>query len=577
MAAQQSTNTVSDTGNIDLMGWDTVFALSLDALNNSIVTQKTTPPTFEGTDPQGGATVSGTWEAWSVEGGEGNGILMKCPVATGTLKVEGSDPIRLDGGYVEVMITLAMGDGAAQLEDKTAKDGTGQTKVFRANGNASDPFQQPKVQGVNFPSVKGIMVYAAEAAFGAYFNAHLSAFDAVFSAVRLEEEAVEADKQWLKPQASLYAMASAGTTEAMAARTPAGDQTQQDAYFGILSLTSKPQSGQKLPQQNFDKRMFDFFTKTATPTNSVFAVSAPLAMQNIILQSARHCVKNATVDDFSITNHGITVANKNTLNWGDFQFSKDSGQTVCPVISPGNFQLSLDGGSFHLSISQAAFTTPDGTCDVKITADQYFNFGATQLKDGKYYFTPDPGLGTNSIRADVATNKDFQIAMIIDSILISVAFGFLGAELGEALGDAFSSTTTSATEGAVEASEEALQNGLNDLGEDGLRQATNDAVSDATDAIASGGENTGGRSGLFANKFKLWGGVIGGLFGVPVGLLPQIMTAIYNDEIHQGNVPTLDDFATHFTGAVQWPQVKTWQVTGGTFASAFMLAGKASS
>jgi hypothetical protein len=214
---------------------------------------------------------------------------------------------------------------------------------------------------------------------------------------------------------------------------------------------------------------------------------------------------------------------------------------------------------------------------VKITADQYFNFNAVKLKDGKYYFTPGKGLGTNSIRADVSANKDFLIAMIIESILIGVAFGFIGAGLGDALGDALSSTVSSTTEGAIEGSAEAIEDGLTSLGEDGLDTAMNDAMTDATDAVGSSGENTGGRAGIFANKFKVFGGMIGGMFGIPIGLLPQIMTLLYSEQITEGNVPTLDQFAEHFTGAVQWPQVKSWQVTGGTFASAFMLAGNASS
>jgi hypothetical protein len=568
MAQSQNTQSNNDTGNIDLMGWDTVFAISLDGLNSSIVAQKTTPPKFNGTGPQAGATVSGTWNAWSVTGGEGDGIYLNCPVNTGTLTIPGmNQPYTLDGGSVTVEITLAVNDSNQQLADKTAKAGTGKTKVFQANATSSDPFQQPKVQKVQFTSVTGLAVYAAQDAFQGYFNANLGDFQHVFSAVCLEEEAVDAGKQWLKPYQSLYALASPGTD---------GGQTPGQSYFGILSLTSPP--SQPLPQQNFDLRMFDFFTKTTPPTNSVFAISATLSMQNIVLQSAQHCVKGATVDDFEITNNGITVTNKNTLNWGDFQWDKDNpSSTVTPVISPNNFQLSLDGGNFHLSISQAAFTTPDGTCDVKLSADQYFNMGATKLSDGKYYFTPDPGLGTNSIRADCTANKGFEIFSIIEGIVTSVAFAFMGSALGEALGDAISSSTSSATEGAIEATEDAIQDGVDSMSEEAAQEATDSALEDATDAIESSGENSGGKTGMFANKFKVWGGVLGGMFGIPVSLLPQIMTMIYNDKITEGNVPTVDDFATNFTGAVQWPEVTSWQVTGGTFASAFLLSGHASS
>ncbi|WP_372422137.1 TULIP family P47-like protein [Salinarimonas chemoclinalis] len=549
-----------DAGNIDLMGWDTVFALRLEALNASIVAQKTTPPTFDGTDDAGGAHVAGDWTDWSVKGGEGNGIIMECPIKTGSLTLPGSDPVKLDGGNVEVMITLASDEASQEISDPTAKPGTGSTHHFKAN-QTSEEFQRPRVQSVTAPGLSGGDIYAAEAAFNAYYENNLAAFDAVFAAVRLEEEAIEAGKQWLKPVKSLYGMASVP-----------GDPSQ--ASFALLSLTSQP-SG-PLPQQNFDIRMFDVFSKTTTPTNSVFAVSAPLAMQNIVLQAAKQCVMGATDDDFHIVNDGITVANKNTLNWGNFQLTKDDPTSiVVPSIAPGDFQLTLDGMNFHLSISQASFTTPDGTADVKLTADQYFNVEAAKLSDGKYYLVPSPGLGTNSIRADVSPNKGFEIAMIIESIAIGIAFGFIGAELGEALGGAVSTATTEGGEGVVEAGAEAIDDEFSQMSEEEISAAEDSSVEDATESIESGGEQGNSRTGIFANKFKVWGGVLGGMMGIPIGVLPQIMTMIWNDKITEGNVPTIDDFATNFSAAIQWPYVESWQVTGGTFRAAFLLGGSA--
>ena len=575
----QATGGNSDQGDIDLMGWDTVFALGLDALNATIVAQNTTPASFSGKDTQGGATVTGKWDAWSVTGGEGNGIIMKCPVTSGTLDAPGLGSSSLDGGYVEVMITLAQHDASSELPDSTAKPGTGTTKNFKAN-QTDDPFQSPKVQKVEFKDVTSYAVYAAEAAFNAYFTENVGAFDAVFAAVRLEEQALEADKQWLKPAVSLYALAQSGSTESDDASdscTDTGDDSGNvpDTGFAILSLVEKP-SG-KLPQQNFDKRMFNAFTKTKTPTNSVFAVSAPLAMQNIVLTSAQHCVMGATVDDFHIVNSGITVANKNVLNWGNFQLTKDDPTSiVTPVIQPGDFQLTLDGMDFHLNISQAAFTTPDGTADVKLTADQYFNMGAVKLSNGKYYFLPDKGLGTNSIRADVSPNKGFEIAMIIESITIGVVLGFLGAGLGEAIGEAVQGGVEGA-DGVIEGSADALGDEIGDLDPEQLSDFEEDSLNDATDSIENDGDGTQNKTGLVSNKWKVWGGVLGGMFGIPVGVLPQIMTAIWNDKITEGNVPTVDEFAANFTGAVQWPNVPSWQVTGGTFRSAFLLGGDAKS
>ena len=569
-----TTDPPADAGTIDLMGWDTVFALSLEALNASIRTQNTTPASFHGADLVGGATVDGAWDAWSVNGGEGEGILMKCPVRTGTLTV-GPDtpPITLNGGYVEVEITLKAEAATTDVPDTTAQPGSGQTHQFTADGTSSDPFQQPTVQSVNFVNISGLARYAAQAAFQAYFNNHLSDFNAVFAAVRLEEEAVEKDRQWLKPQVSLYAMASAGSS---------GDRR---SYFGLLSLTS-PLGRRPVPQQNFDLRMFDYFPPKKNPseiaghpTNSVFAVSGPLAMQNMIISSATYCVKGASVENFGLINNGITVVNKDQLGWGDFQWDADNpDSTVTPVIAPGNLQLTLDGANFHLLVSQAAFTTPDGACDVEITTDQFFTFGATKLNDGKYYFTPGPGLGTNSVRASVTANKGFEIASIISSVVVGVALGFLGGVIGASLAEAgaVSGAVTEGAEAAVQGTADAIAQGVENMSPEAANQAAESAVSEAGQAIASNGENVAAKAGMFANKFKIWGGVLGGMLAIPIGLLPQIMTEIYSGQITTGNVPTMDEFATNFTHSVQWPEVRSWELTGGTFAGAFLLGGHAS-
>ncbi|MEM9293126.1 MAG: TULIP family P47-like protein [Acidobacteriota bacterium] len=555
-------STNQGSGNIDLMGWDTVFALRLDAVNQSIVAQKTTPATFDGVDKKGGGTVKGEWEAWSVTGGEGDGILLHCPVKSGTLTVEGLEGShKLDGGWVEVMITLVKEKSDAELPDSSAKPGSGTTHVFRAN-QTDNQFESPKVQGMSYDFSPGFLNYAAQDAFTAYFTDNISVFNAVFAAVREEETAVEADKQWLKPALSVYALAR-----------PAEGATLENSGFGVLSLVNPP-SGSTLPQQNFDLDMFKPFAKTETKTNSVFAVSAPLAMTHIVQQSAVHCVMGATMDDFKVTNSGITVTNKNTLNWGNFVVKKGS-PAVTPVIKPGDFELTLDGMDFHLNISQAAFTTPDGTADVKLTADQYFNMGAVKLANGKYYFKPDKGLGTNSIRADVSPNKGFEIAMIIESIVIGVALGFLGAGLGEAAGEAVNGAVDG-SEGVITAGQDGIDNALDGSGTT-VEDVENDAATDATRLIQDPESDSSGETGIVSNKWKVWGGVIGGMFGIPIGVLPQIMTAIWNGDIHQGNVPTVDQFATNFTGAVQWPEVSDWQVTGGTFRSAFLLGGNAKS
>jgi hypothetical protein len=263
-----------------------------------------------------------------VAGGEGNGIIMNCPIVTGTLVTPGMPDTKLDGGVVQVMITLVPKTATAQLPDPTAKDGSGTTQHLVAN-QSTDEFEQPRVQSIT--GIPGSATYPADAAFNAYFQNNLAEFDAVFAAVRIEEEAIEAGKQWLKPAFSTYALASPGSSGA-----GGSGGGKQDSAFALLSLVNAP-TGQ-LPQQNFDLRMFEVFAQTATATNSVFAVSAALAMQNIVLQAAKTCVMGATDDDFEITNNGITVTNKNALTWGNFQLTKDDPTSVVqPVIAPGNF------------------------------------------------------------------------------------------------------------------------------------------------------------------------------------------------------------------------------------------------
>ena len=53
------------------------------------------------------------------------------------------------------------------------------------------------------------------------------------------------------------------------------------------------------------------------------------------------------------------------------------------------------------------------------------------------------------------------------------------------------------------------------------------------------------------------------------------MESIYNEEIKEGNVPSINDFAINFTETIRLPYTEAWKVTGASIASAFLIGGYA--
>ncbi|MBR0828483.1 TULIP family P47-like protein [Bradyrhizobium manausense] len=72
---------------ISLEGWDTANVASFDVINAAIKSQGKTPMTFSfvSGDPNSQPSVSGNWDAWSLDvGGSGQTIQVKCPVKNGS-------------------------------------------------------------------------------------------------------------------------------------------------------------------------------------------------------------------------------------------------------------------------------------------------------------------------------------------------------------------------------------------------------------------------------------------------------------------------------------------------------------
>lgn len=193
-----------------LLGWDTVFAIRYNHVNDAIAASGKVPGTFEHVEQDEGDTnsIEGTFTNWSVTvGGAGHLIMMKLDVPSVTLKRTGhTDQVRTDVEYiVKVQLTTeeaGPGPDQGQLVNfvlASAKHGANTSIVVEEvnyDGSESDTT-------VRF-FLRGLMED--------WLNENSDKFDMVFATVNLNSRADKDHWQWLRPTHTSYAVSDDHTT-----------------------------------------------------------------------------------------------------------------------------------------------------------------------------------------------------------------------------------------------------------------------------------------------------------------------------------------------------------------------------
>ncbi|GGK72713.1 TULIP family P47-like protein [Mangrovihabitans endophyticus] len=547
---------------LTLFGWDTVFAVNYTKLNEAIVKSKTTPPDFAQTET--GLELSGDWSDWQLStGGDGHNVQMRCPILTGTA-TDGTENIDLSGGWVEILVQLDLiPDPSYVYEDPTGTGGTPVKMPVRTAGTPARP--AVSLISTSFDTLTGLWKYVVPGLFLDWFNAHIEEFNHVFAVTVINTLADVGDYQWLKPTDVSYACADAI------------DDSPDHSVFGSLCLTEgRTTSDNPNLSQSIDSRLLADMPATA---NSAFAIAPERVTSKLLLPGAIHCIQGSDASDFEIINDNLWVANKNDVIWGNFEL--DNGDRVQPRIAKNKFQIGLKGEFVRVEVTDATFDWPGwhgpGHITVHMNYVQEFAFELQEAPQG-YIFVPKEGVGTKTVTASVISDKDVLIFEIVLGVAVGIALACIGSALGARLGSAAQKGVTSATEGAVQVSEAAIEEVVGEAGSQAVRAAEREAASAAAESIAHAANPSYYQkftTALLANKWKIFGGMIGSILATPVGLIGEITKAVADGDVEK--IPAFDKFAAQCIGSTTFPNVgDTWKPSTAGLQGPLVIRGELS-
>lgn len=537
--------TTLTTNPISTNNWDTVSALTFEAVNQAIVAQNSSPAAFSQDGSSGligPYTVLATFGPWQlVEGGDGQNVWINLPLTDGsatftqlhqTYAFEGSATIEVKMNYIPQPPTT---NGTPQhlLVRSTSSDPT--TPVVSMEVIQLTNPQDPTV------AIDPTVIEIIEGALLEWLTSNLQEFNQVFAVADLNVVLATTDPslQWLKPTYVSYAVTDKGSLES--------------SVFGVLAMTRTnvvvPTSHQVSPD--------------AIPegSNGGFLLSQELFMNEIVLPGTYLMFPGATPDDFIVNNDNSQVTNTTPLS---FQLSDDDGNIYTAHVNAQDFNITLLGKQLTLIFTDLNFETGWGVYTHLNYQGVYEMDMNAQTNQLEMYL-----VGTPTLYTYVTLSEGRQWT----DIGISVAASVAGAVVGAFLGGIVSAGITAVTETAVDSTTETLTESITQAGIDGGTSAGSDVVLDGfsdtmvnsgeqiaadsteaapevADAVSGGTEPVKGKGFLRRNGVKIFASMIGAAAGAAVGSTPMILA---NMGKQADDYPTLDNFAEQVVSSVEWP------------------------
>ncbi len=545
---------------IDTFGWDTVFGIHYDHLNTAFQKDNAKLPDFKDwLDATSQVKITGSWSYFQVTtGGAGQNLQMMCKLVSGTTSM-GSD---LKDSWLKIQVNLStIPNPDYPAKDKTGTGGTVNTMSVNSTGTTTNP--AVSIISSSFPNVPaGLLKEALPGIFQNYFCANIAQFNQIFAAVDLNVIADKGDYQWLKPSYTTYACADSVSGKL------------NDGVFAVLSMTDKDQPTQL--SHEVDNRILQSLPDGA---NSALALSATKVLEHIFLPGAVYTIQGSSTDDFKIDNDNMWITNKNDVTWGNFTL--DNGKEITPTIKAGNFQLGLVDQTAQLQIIDATAKWPDwkgpGEIDVHMNITQHFEFELKQNSSGGYVFIPKPDTDGTSVKA-ITTNVTVSKGVEIFEICLGIAVSIVGAVVGGAIGGLFDAAGSVATESAEQGVITITEDGINDAAEQAGKDAIENAEKDAADSAANSVENaakpgyaTRFKNAISANKWKIFGGAMGGILTSPVGMISTFMELVAKGDLE--NIPTFNDFASNCIGSTTFPGSTGWDLKSAGLNGPLVITG----
>ncbi|MEJ8853323.1 TULIP family P47-like protein [Variovorax robiniae] len=519
---------------ISTNNWDTAFGIKFRDANATIVAQKSSPASFNGSHAViGGAIdVTGTFGDWRMSGGSGSLLHMTVPITAGTVSGAGLPQASYAGSAI-IQISLGFIPQA------------GQTTVNKLKVDTAAP---ASVLGLTLSSGPADASDAIQGALGDWLNANLRQFNHVFAAVDINTAVDTGDFAWLQPTYLGYAI----WTENIA--------SVDDYLFGVLAMT-EGRSGSRLSPE-LDPAIIP------AGCDAGFLIAPTCVMRQLFEPHVEILFKDDTPASFDYMDDGMTLYNTTPLGLPDFTLSNGEKVTDATINADG-FNLAIGTGSVIISFTGMSFTYKTG---YTVTVD-YRSVNAMGTDSDGHLQLTQTGVPTVSMNISESSGEKWKDILV--SVGISLGAAIVGAVCGGLL-EAGLAARAAAT--AVSAGVDASIDGVVGIELDAVvdamtpeEQMESDiaALKQAVTELENPDAVTSFKGFFKTNGAKLLGAVVGAAAGGGLSSIPIILDGYAEDD--KDNMPTLDAFAANAIGSTQWAQGTSYKLTSAALNSSLQL------
>lgn len=369
---------------VDLQGWDTVSAVSYDAMLNAVKAQNASPANFEQVqkDKAGKveASIKGAFGPWALAlGGAGQLICFDVPM-TDIGMTFGGQSKRIADCVAKIQVK-------AQFLERADEPGK---KDLRLLTTAEMNEKVVVVTDLTPAPEDGIIASIFKGLIEDWFAANLQDFDPLLGTVDFNADYHQSSMDWIRPSAVAYAV-----SEPAAA-------TLQNSVLGVLNMIG----GVEIPAGNALQVDPDIIPNGC---DAVFAISREkfikhMLMDAVPLMFGGDVSTQPAGQNFEITNDLTQITNTNPVSMKELKLG--SGKTASPVIAKGQFTLTVEAAELEISLTDAQFEIGDGeTAHLTYSARYRFGFDP-KLNEGKGQITT------------TETNKSCAISVTKSSALL---------------------------------------------------------------------------------------------------------------------------------------------------------------
>ena len=325
-------------GTADTNGWDTVFAIPVQYVNQAIVDAEASPTTFQQSDSTLSASITGTFGDWQIAiGGSGELLAMTVPIPSATLTFANQD-------YPMTNLTATILVNLTYVEQSNVANGQGYNLQVNPQPAGGTPAViMETLLPVNSNSMLQLVT---EQLLLEWLNANLASFAYVFNTVNLNMQADQAQWQWLMPTTVAYAYAA----------DPGG--SLNNSTFAVLCMTQNKLA--PTPQ----------VSPYAIPPGAQagFCINTADYLGNLMLPMMPQLFSGASASDFTYETSGGILTNTNPVNMDPVSVN---GSDKTPTVPTGGLSVSVTGSEVEIAVTNLHVEFSPGI-DIYVNYTQWY-------------------------------------------------------------------------------------------------------------------------------------------------------------------------------------------------------------